>query len=131
MYCPIRNEWKPNCKERCLHRSPDGLTCSYREDHATQDLTEKERLSHILKTRGGTKAEVLEATNNIRLILVLDSFLEYLTGKSLLDQGGVSLQNLITKESFDSWNKTSFTYNDVKLMLSNLLTSLENQTCGR
>lgn len=125
MYCPIRNEWKPNCKELCLHRSPDGLTCTYREDHATQELTEKERLSYILKTKNCTKAEVLEATNNIRLILVLDSFIEFLTGKSLLDQGGASLQSLITQESFNRWNKTRFTYQDVESLLS----SLENQQC--
>lgn len=124
MFCPLRNTWKLVCKENCLHKGGSIEECRFKENAALADLPEKQKVQAISDLHDVSKQEIMEAVHRIRLVVVADAFVEYTTGRSMLDQKGGALT--LDKASFESWNKTDFTYDEV----SGLVSEISNQLKG-
>ncbi len=125
MFCPLRGTWKPVCKDLCMHKSGSTGECRFKQDSALIELHEKVRVQSIVDSRSVSKQDVRLAAKRIKLAVVADAFVEYITGRSVLDQKGGELN--LDKDAFDAWNKTDFSFEEVSTLITEVQQSLRGK----
>ncbi len=116
MYCPLRNVWKSSCAEQCMH-NVDGK-CLHKEHSSLADLPSRKRLSAVAELHNVSVREIAESVSLIQAVIVADAYADFILGKSLLDIDVAEFSNSLDEDKFQSWNKTTFTFSDVKTALN-------------